>query len=111
MSRSALLIVTLLNLDGQQGELLEVAVGIGCSLGAFVFLILPGVFKSTFGKEFLTTAFVCEIAADSIPDTEGSLVAVTLSPSRPAANWQLRHGIYSHPECVNEIVRRLRKIR
>ena len=49
MSRSALLIVTLLNLDGQQGELLEVAVGIGCSLGAFVFLILPGVFKSTFG--------------------------------------------------------------
>ena len=66
MSRSALLIVTLLNLDGQQGELLEVAVGIGCSLGAFVFLILPGVFKSTFGKkEFLTTAFVCEIAADS----------------------------------------------
>jgi len=104
-------LVVLRNLNEQQGELLELTVAIGGSLGAFVFLMLPGVFKSTFGKEFLSTAFVCEIAADSAPDTRGSLDAVTLSPSKLPADWQLRHGIYSHPECVNEIVRWLRKIR
>ena len=104
------LLVMLLNLDEQRGVFLEMTVGIGCSLGAFVFLGLPGVFKSAFGKEFLTTAFVCEIAADSTPDTQGSLHVVTLSPSTPAARRQLRHGIYNHPECVNEIVRWLRKI-
>jgi hypothetical protein len=105
------LLVVLLNLDEQRGQLLELMVAIAGSLGAFVFLMLPGMFKSTFGKEFLTTAFVCEIAADSAPDARGSVDAVTLSPSKPPASWQLRHGIYSHPECVNEIVRWLRKTR
>ncbi len=105
------LLVVLLNLDEERAQLLELTVAIVGSLGAFVFLMLPGVFKSAFGKEFLTTAFVCEIAADSAPDTRGSLDAVTLPPSKPPANWQLRHGIYNHPECVDEIVRWLRKNR
>ena len=104
-------LVVLRNLDEQRGELLELMVAIVGSLGAFVFLMLPGMFKSTFGKEFLTTAFVCDIAADSAPDTQGSIEAVTLSPSKPPASWQLRHGIYSHPQCVNEIVSWLRKSR
>jgi hypothetical protein len=105
------LLVVFLNLDEQRAQLLELTVAIAGSLGAFVFLMLPGMFKSTFGKEFLTTAFVCEIAADSAPDTRGSVDAVTLAPSKPPARWQLRHGIYSHPECVNEIVRWLRRTR
>ena len=51
-------------------------VAIARSFGAFVFLMLPGMFKSTFDKEFLTTAFVCDIAADSTPDNQGSMEAI-----------------------------------
>jgi hypothetical protein len=78
----------------------------GCALAALMCLFLPGMCKSAFGREFLTTAFVCETAADSAPDTSARLDSVTLSPAE--AGWRLRHCIYEHPQCVSEITRWLR---
>jgi hypothetical protein len=33
-----------------------------------------------------------------------------LAPGVPLSNWHLRHGIYDHPDCVDEIVRWLRRV-
>lgn len=71
-----------------------------CAFGALAFLILPGLFKSAFGKEFLIGAMLCDIAADSVPDTSQRVEAITLAP----APGSLRHQIYDHPQCVSEIV-------
>jgi hypothetical protein len=78
----------------------------GCAFAALICLFLPGMCKSAFGREFLTTAFVCETAADSAPDTSARLDSVTLSPAE--AGRRLRHCIYEHPQCVSEIARWLR---
>ena len=77
------------------------------AIGAFAFFFLFGVFKAAFGKEFLIGAMRCEIAVDSMPDTSGPIHAVTLAPDIEAS----RHGIYSHPLCVSEIVNWLRPVR
>jgi hypothetical protein len=92
-------------LSSERRDFLYVLVLDGCAFGALALLFLPGVCKSAFGREFLTTAFVCEIASDSTPDTSSSTDVVTLSPVRAAEGKRLRHYIYDHPECVNEIVR------
>jgi hypothetical protein len=84
-------------------ELLLLAVLYGCAFGALACLFLPGLCKSAFGREFLSAAFVCETAADSAPDTSARIDSVTLSPIR--AGRGLRHCIYEHPACVDEIVR------
>jgi hypothetical protein len=74
------------------------------AIGALAFFFLFGVFKAAFGKEFVFGAMRCEIAVDSMPDTSGPIHAVTLAPDIKVS----RHGIYSHPQCVSEIVRWLR---
>jgi hypothetical protein len=84
-------------------ELLFLVVAYGCAFGALLCLFLPGICKCAFGREFLTTAFVCETAADSAPDTSARIDSVTLSPDQ--AGRRLRHCIYEHPKCVDEIVR------
>jgi hypothetical protein len=89
-------------------ELLFLVVMYGCAFGALVCLFLPGICKSAFGREFLTTAFVCETAADSAPDTSARLDSVTLSPIE--AGRRLRHCIYEHPKCVDEIARWVRGV-
>jgi len=104
--------------------------------GALIFFFVPGVFKSFFGREFLVNALVCDISVDSAPDTVGQVEVITLRPvevvrknfsiptdpqrfgwdpnfmgmpfSKPS--WHLRHGIYNHPDCVDEIVRWLRRV-
>jgi len=108
-----------------------------CSyLGALIFFFVPGVFKSFFGREFLVNALVCDISVDSAPDTVGQVEVITLRPvevvrknfSIPTdpqrleeipnfmgmpfskSSWHLRHGIYNHPDCVDEIVRWLRRV-
>ena len=50
------------------------------AIGAFAFLILPGIFKSVFGREFVIGAMRCDIAADSVPDTSERVEAITLAP-------------------------------
>jgi hypothetical protein len=96
-----------------------VALFVGSLLGRMIFLVLPGVFKSVFGREFLFNALVCDIAVDSVPDTLGQVEAITLRPVEAAQShdrplslrrWlsQLRHEIYKHPHRVDEIVRWLR---
>jgi hypothetical protein len=94
------------------------------SFGALLFLVLPGLFKSSFGREFLVNSLACDIAADSVPDTVDRVEAVTLPseepPSPPSEEppsllelpplLQLRHRIYNHPACVDEIVRWLRRV-
>ena len=71
-----------------------------CAFGALAFLILPGLFKSAYGSEFLIGAMLCDIAADSVPDTSQRVEAITLAP----ATGTPRHQIYNHPQCVSEIV-------
>src|SRR5262249_15113554 len=96
--------------------------------------------KSFFGREFLVNALVCDISVDSAPDTVGQVEVITLRPvevirknfSIPTdltdlrrlgeipnligimpfskSSWHLRHGIYNHPDCVDEIVRWLRRV-
>jgi hypothetical protein len=89
---------------GVQTESPLLVVTAGGAFTALVLLFLPGICKSVFGKEFMTTAFVCEIAADSAPDAARRIDAITLSPIRGTAGHRMRHGIYDHPECVNQIV-------
>ena len=91
-----------------RAELLSLVVVYGCAFGALVCLFLPGICKSAFGREFLTTAFICETAADSAPDTSARIDSVTLSPAE--AGRRLRHYIYEHPKCVDEIVRWIRGV-
>src|SRR5262249_13798225 len=79
-------------------------VAVVCIFGAPLSLVLPGVFKSAFGREFLLNAIGCDIAADSIPDTVNKVEAKTLPPEAVPFP-QLRHGIYNHSGCVDEIVR------
>jgi hypothetical protein len=89
-----------------------------CVFGAWMFFILPGVFKSVFGREFLVRALVCDIAVDSVPDALDRVEVITLPPVDPErisqkrflVVEQLRHGIYSHPSCVYQIVRWLRRV-
>jgi hypothetical protein len=101
-----------------------------CSyLGALIFFFVPGVFKSFFGREFLVNALVCDISVDSAPDTVGQVEVITLRPVEAVpkrlgeipifmggtltfskSSWHLRHGIYNHPDCVDEIVRWLRRV-
>ena len=83
-------------------------IAVVCILGGPLFLVLPGVFKSAFGREFLLNAIGCDIAADSIPDTVNKVEAKTLPPEA-VPFLQLRHGIYNHPDCVDEIVCWLRR--
>jgi hypothetical protein len=70
---------------------------------------------SVFGREFLVRALVCNIASDSVPDTTYRIQAVTLPPVDHDVSWwqvrfQLRHFIYDHPVCVDEIIRWLRRV-
>ena len=94
-------------LDKATADLLLMWLIAVAAIGALVFFFLFGVFKAAFGKEFLIGAMRCEIAADSMPDTSGPIDAITLAPDIEAS----RHGIYSHPLCVSEIVDWLRPIR
>ena len=70
------------------------------ALGALAFFVLLGLFKSAFGKEFLIGTMRCDIAVDSVPDTSQRVEAITLAPQTGTP----RHQIYSHPQCVSEIV-------
>ena len=88
------------------------------AFGALAALVLSGLFKSAFGTEFLIGAMRCDIAANSVPDTSQRVEAVTLAPhagtregedkGRVRRTGTPRHQIYSHPQCVSEIVGWLR---
>jgi hypothetical protein len=97
-------------LSKERIELLTLVVTNSSCFALLALLFLPGICKSAFGREFLTTAFVCEIATDSTPDTQARVDAITLSPIETAAGLRLRHFIYEHPKCVNEIVRWIREV-
>ena len=66
-------------IDKRMDWLLKMVVLV-CAFGALAFLMLPGLFKSAFGKEFLIGAMRCDIAADSVPDTSQRVEAITLAP-------------------------------
>ena len=89
-------------------------------LGALALLILPGMFRSVFGREFVIGAMRCDIAANSVPDTSERVEAITLAPhTHPRSTEGIRaiigsiggtsrHQIYEHPRCWREIVGWLR---
>jgi pimeloyl-ACP methyl ester carboxylesterase len=138
---------------------------LGAAFSAPMLLVLPGVFKSVFGREFLVNALACDIAVDSVPDKSGQVEVITLRPVEAErewtsvvfgfevrnpysssdrlfslrwfseimriqwslwrrkevfplkgrirlrkSSWQLRHGIYNHPACMDEIVQWLRRV-
>jgi len=82
-------------------ESLMMAVMVVSAFGALAFFVLLGLFKSVFGREFLIGTMRCDITVDSVPDTLQRIEAITLKPQTGTP----RHQIYSHPQCVNEIVR------
>jgi hypothetical protein len=95
----------------------------GLCFATLLFLVLPGAFKSAFGREFLIGAMRCEIAADSVPDASEGIEIITLPPldkaksnskrrvkDKVTPSSKLRHKIYNHPECVNEIGRWFRRV-
>jgi hypothetical protein len=77
-----------------------------CALSALAILFLPGIYKSGFGREFLTMGFLCEIAADSTPDTVSRIDSTTVSSveEKKRRSLRLRHFIYEHSSCVEKIV-------
>jgi len=68
-------------------------------------LFIPGIFKAVFGFEFLLGAGCCTLAVDSVPDTIGMAKVITLPPVDLEGKGHLRHAIYAHPMCIEEIVR------
>jgi hypothetical protein len=82
----------------------------------FILLLVPGFFKSWFGKEFLFGAMRCEIATDSTPDSLRARIVTLETPYQPlmlgATNTlkisRMRHKIYDYPDCVPEIVKWIR---
>jgi hypothetical protein len=125
---------------GTLGSKIFLVLFFGALLCGIVLFVLPGVFKSFFGQEFLANGLICDIAVDSVPDTSGQVKAITLAPVgfesqvswfperlfslRSWRSWsaqnqaeskayelsqQLRHKIYNHPNCVDEIVQWLRR--
>jgi hypothetical protein len=62
-------------------------IGLGLII-AGVFAILPGIFKSSFGRELWNKGLACEIASDSTPDTDSRIDSVTLRPiERTTSPW------------------------
>jgi hypothetical protein len=82
----------------------------------FILLLVPGIFKSWFGREFLFGAMRCEIATDSTPDSLRARIVTLETPYQPlmlgATNTlkisRMRHKIYDYPDCVPEIVKWIR---
>ena len=97
-------------IDGDTGRILFGVIPFAFGLVTLAILGLPGVFKSVFGREFLIGAIRCEIAADSVPDTAGRIETITLPLSQSWLKMSLRHGLYDHSKCVNEIVSWLRRV-
>lgn len=109
--------------DERTAELLMLVLVYGLCFATLLFLVLPGAFKSAFGREFLIGAMRCEIAADSVPDASEGIEIITLPPldkaksnskrrvkDKVTPSSKLRHKIYNHPECVNEIGRWFRRV-
>jgi hypothetical protein len=77
------------------------------------FLLLPGLLKSIFGREFLIGWMAFETGADSVPDLSTQISVITFPPKKKLKEKspekmvysRLRHGIYYHPLCVGEIVK------
>ena len=79
--------------------------GVGLSLALLPFMLfIPGLFRASFGREFLLGAGCCNLAADSVPDIGKIADVITLPPQNTVAKFSLRHAIYAHPSCVEEAV-------
>jgi hypothetical protein len=85
----------------------------GMILLGVAFLCLPGFLKSVFGREFLIGWMAFETGVDSVPDLSTQISVTTFPPQEKPkgkppekmAYSRLRHGIYYHPRCVDEIVK------
>lgn len=92
------------------------------AVAPFILLLVPGIFNSWFGREFLFGAAMrCEIATDSTPDSLRARIVTLETPYQPIwtaprhANVfpqdgtskipRMRHKIYDYPVCVPEIVK------
>jgi hypothetical protein len=73
-------------------------------IGLLFFVLVPGIFKSIFGREFLIGALRCDVSADSVSDADGEIRVTTLPPPAGHRLFGVRHFIYSYPECVGAIV-------
>jgi len=68
-------------------------------------LLLPGIFLTVLGKEFLAEATRYDVTVESVPDTaHAATTIVTLAPFPSPALLALGHSIYNHPDCAKEIV-------
>jgi len=95
-------------------------------VGTCICLLIPGLFKSPFGREFLLGASRCEIVTESTPDTVRARIVTLHTPHQELnIDWveallvwchrlrgtstskalSPRHSLYNNPDCVPEIVK------
>lgn len=85
------------------------------ALLAFVFLVAPGAFKSSYGRELFLNARGCDINSQQAPDTidrqpeatsdfnQSNWGRVVTLPQTADTRTTLRHGLYEHPQCADRI--------
>jgi hypothetical protein len=91
----------------------------GLILAFFAFLFLPGAFNSAYGRELFLIFQGCEINSQSTPDSIerrsefqsmptswGSVVTLLKSEE---AQGRLRHGLYDHPQCAEQLASWLKR--
>lgn len=87
-----------------------VALGYGAvAFVAALVLILPGLFRSVFGRELLFGSWRCEIAANSSPDGANGVEVQTLLGRPESSKEKLRHSLYMNadvPRCIAKWLQR-----
>jgi hypothetical protein len=74
-------------------------IGLWINFGLVTVILLPNLFNSVFGREFLIGTSRCEVSAESVPDSASANI-VTLKPRETG----LRHSVYDSPQTVSAII-------
>ncbi len=82
--------------------LFDVASSVGAAMLAA--MLLPGLFKSVFGRELLIGTAAVSVTANSAPNVSSKATIVTLDRGRQGET-ALLHSLYDHPDCASEIAK------
>jgi hypothetical protein len=89
---------------------------LAAAVSALMLVVVPALFRTWFGTEFLIGAARCEVVTDSVPDSTPSRIITLETPYYPPFPWmqaeqarsstaRMHHKIYNYPGCVPEIVK------
>jgi hypothetical protein len=82
---------------GADWQILGLAGQLSSCIIATILLVLPGCFRSVFGRELLLGCWRCEIFADSAPDTTAGVHVKTFLRAGSEGGG-LKHALYKNPE-------------